>query len=363
MSIRSLSSVLLALSASPALAVGSSSQLPATKLSWVRAESALDCLSSDALEAELVERMGKNPFEGTPGQWIEGYVVRVEGQFVVELSERDENGKSIGSRTFTEPSESCRALDDAIELAIALIIDPNVKLAQRSTARRHGSQAELAEPPYGERPATAKQSASGPAAATVFRVAPAPTRRLHVARTQVHSGATGDARLSAAGVLIGYLLPNAAPGIEMGARFGAGLGALRLGMMLVPEQRSSSDFGDFGFGATLFNLSGCARLSQSRVEWLSCLELGAGTIHVTVHRPAPLEPGDRFMGFTGVESGVSVRILGPLWLDTRLFGLVPFGRWDFRLVEVENGHSSSSRVFLQSPFMPGAAVGLSARIF
>jgi hypothetical protein len=367
MRMRSFWSVLLSLCASPALAVGSSSQKPAVKLSWVRAESALDCLSPNALESELVERMGKNPFDGTPGQWIEGYVVRAQGHFEVALFERDENGKTIGARTFSESSESCRALDDAIELAIALIIDPNVKLAQRSFARRHASLAEATEPPRGQPPATVAQALPAPSPprptvpGTLVTAAPASTPSLHDAPTQATATAAGDSKLSVAGLLIGGLVPGAAPGIDMGANVGARWMALRLGMMLVPERRPNSQLGDFGFGATLLNVSGCARLKTSRLEWLNCLGMGAGAIHVTVHRPLPLEPGDRFMGFAGIESGVSLRILGPIGLDTRLFGLVPLNRWDFLLVEKEVDHSR--RVFLQRRFMPGAAVGLSARFF
>lgn len=370
MRIGSLSLLLTGLFACPAFAMGQSATDAAVKLSWVRSESALDCIGPSALESELAERMGKNPFEGTAGQWIEGYASRADGGYEVQLFERDANGKTIGSRRFTEQSDNCRELDDAIELAIALIIDPNVKLSARASPHRQALPVEHNE----SRPAQpSSQAASAPPAplsplklspvpkSTLIDVVakPSPVLRLHDAPTKGGAEVARSSDLSAAAFVIEGLLPGATGGVELGTRFSEGLLALRLGLRFSPERSPGSQLGDFGFGATLFNLGGCALWKGPRLEWLNCLEAGAGAIHVTVYRPSPLEPGDRLFKFAGIESGLSVRLRGPVWLDTRLFALVPLGRWDFRLIE--NGQSQS--IFRQSWFMPGAAIGLSVRIF
>jgi hypothetical protein len=356
--------LVLALCAGPALARGEGSSRPAVRLSWVRSESALDCLSPVMLERELVERMGRDPFEGTPSQWIEGYVARGQGRLEVQLFERDEAGRTIGSRIFSEEAENCRSLDDAIELAIALIIDPNVRLAERAKLQ---APASTVTPPL---PKATRPSEPRPARrCIVAKPAPcvcAPRRAARQSCTcpsrdepaQGNATKLRYADLSAGGLVMTGLFPVAAPGVELSATVGTRLGAVRLGMQLLPERRPNSEFGDYGYGATLFHLGACVPWTFSRLQWLNCLALGMGAIHVTVHRPLPLNPGDRLLGTGSLESGLSVQIAGPVRLDTRLFGIVPFGRADFHVLS----QTGSRRIFLQSYIVPGAAIGISVRL-
>jgi hypothetical protein len=311
-----------------------------------------------------VERMGRDPFEGTPSQWIEGYVSRVKARLEVQLFERDEAGNTIGSRTFSEQAENCRALDDAIELAIALIIDPNAQLAER--VKLHAQTATVVRVP----PQQASKQVPLPVprciptrlAPCVCPPPPAPTPTPPCASHDepARKSATTQryAELSAAAVVMSGLVPVVAPGLEVSATLAARPGALRLATQLLPERRPNTELGDYGYGATLFHLGACVPWTFSRLEWLNCLGVGGGAVHVTVHRPLPLNPGDRVLGFGSLDSGLSVQILGPIRLDTRLFAIVPLGRSDFRVVS----ETGSRRIFLQSHIVPGAAIGISGRL-
>ena len=74
-------------------------------------------------------RMGYDPFTGPARQWIEAAVAEQGDTFEVQLFERDSGGSTLGSRVLHEKGPDCHKLDDAIVLAIALIIDPRVHLA------------------------------------------------------------------------------------------------------------------------------------------------------------------------------------------------------------------------------------------
>lgn len=99
------------------------------RLSFVRAENASGCIPLTVLERELTRRMGRDPFVGSPRQWIEGVATRKGSYYEIQLFERDAAGHTVGSRRLGEATTDCRKLDDAIELAVALIIDPTARLA------------------------------------------------------------------------------------------------------------------------------------------------------------------------------------------------------------------------------------------
>lgn len=119
--------LLVALFAIPAQAEEASAH--GVRLSFVRAENASGCIPLTALEREITRRMGRDPFVGSPRQWIEGVATRKGNYYEIQLFERDAAGRTVGSRRLGEATADCRKLDDAIELAVALIIDPAARLA------------------------------------------------------------------------------------------------------------------------------------------------------------------------------------------------------------------------------------------
>jgi hypothetical protein len=146
------------------------------RLSFVRAENASGCMTASALEREVVQRMGHDPFDGEARQWIEGFVETQAGYFEVQLFERDAEGKTLGTRRLREHAADCHKLDDAIVLAIALIIDPTAVLAP---AARSVATAATAPPRDTSVPAvtatsTAPRREAVPTTAPLASLAPAP---------------------------------------------------------------------------------------------------------------------------------------------------------------------------------------------
>ncbi len=340
-----------------------------TRLSFVRAENASACSSTPVLEREIVRRMGRDPFAGRPRQWIEGFVAQQGGYFEVQLFERDASGNTLGIRRLRETSADCHQLDAAIVLAIALIIDPTAQLAPASP---HGL---VNAPPA--RPALPESGERSTSASPTSVVVPVPTTRetlqspahpvLSSSVKVVHRdaqtpnqsvGQRGAAFVTADAVLLYGALPGVAPGVELTTKLAlddAQRFALRLSALHLPEKRSTSHVGRFGYGLTAMELGLCVTRPERRVVWQGCAAFGLGAVHAVVHTPAPLEPGDRWWSAFRFEAGVALRVVGPIWLNTRLFALIPPRNWDFQVRDEKTGTQSA---FLQQHVMPGAALGL-----
>jgi hypothetical protein len=119
----------LALIALCALAVDAAASTPRHALRWTRAPGADGCTDADALSAAVEARLGRNVFVRgeKPAITIEG---QVSPGWHVTIAVRDAQGVAIGERVLDEPSLDCRALDEALVLVIALIIDPNAALRE-----------------------------------------------------------------------------------------------------------------------------------------------------------------------------------------------------------------------------------------
>jgi hypothetical protein len=181
-----------------------------------------------------------------------------------------------------------------------------------------------------------------------------------VRREERPSELTHQPTLSLSGVLVGGVLPGAAPGIELTTRLpldAAERVALRAGVLYLPERRDRGEIGDLGYGLTLAEIGACLGQAGRRTAVYGCMAFGAGAAHVVVHAPVPLEPGDRFWASLRAEAGFMLRAAGPVWVDLRVFDLFPLTPQDFRVV-TEQGRKSA---FKQSRFMPGAALGVGLR--
>lgn len=370
------------------------------RLSFVRAENASECISARSLEQEIARRMGRDPFIGPARQWIEGIVTQNRGYYEVQLFERDALGKTLGVRRLREVADDCRKLDDAVELAIALIIDPTARLAKARDVRSDETAAPLVAPVPGVSAAnsTAATARNDAANATVPR-APrddtpqspppaAPCKPCPGCTTKSASDAVDKSRspnanatsdtpplardatnqqestarapttfVAADALVVSGVLPSLAPGVDLSTRIGLGRAnrfALRLGSLYLPEQAHADDNGRFSFGLTSFEAGVCFNAWTRRVGYFGCGSLGLGSIHAVVHDPEPFQPGDRLWIAGRLEVGLNLRIAGPVWLEARLFDLIAANRWRFRM----QTDSQPKQVFLQSPFMPGAALGL-----
>ena len=107
------------------LADGQPGAQPGVHLSWVRGEGAGVCPDAAAIEAEVTERLGGNPFARTPTQFIEAIVTQKAEGFQVTIAMRGGEGKLIGSRALTSSPGDCRSIATAAALTIAILIDPD----------------------------------------------------------------------------------------------------------------------------------------------------------------------------------------------------------------------------------------------
>jgi hypothetical protein len=351
------------------------------RLSFVRTESAAGCISAPALELEIAHRMGRDPFSGTARQWIEGVINRQSDFFEVQLFERDSNGALLGNRRLREQVQDCHKLDDAIVLAIALIIDPTAHLAPASA---HTSATEPAASAAAATPAkTASwgvmESSPGaspalrdahpldvPAATPASRVAAAPTIRESAAPTNNPSSKQAAVFVTADAVVVDGVLPKLAPGVELVTRLPLdqqALSSLRLSALYLPEQQQSNTAGDLSYGLTAMEAGACVGHSGNWLVWFGCTAFGMGAVHVVVHPHVPYkpyEPGDRLWAAFRLEAGIAMRVVGPVWLETRLFDLIAPRRWEFRAIS-DGRPDETTRAFAQHWFMPGAALGVGLR--
>ena len=324
------------------------------RLSFVRAANATDCIAASALEREVVRRMGRDPFTGPPRQWIEGVVELKAGSYSVDLFERDALGKTLGNRQLSEVAGDCHQLDEAVVLAIALIIDPSLPFAPPPAPSPVPAAATPATdnsvqppPPVNVRP---PNQAASTAARNVGAERPATARSWRAAAANV----TTDA------VVVQGVLPGLAAGAEMvtdlalGAR---GRYGVRFGAVYLPEVAQHVTAGELRYGLTSLEIGGCGGVPGERFRWFACGALGLGAVHVVVDRPLPLSPGDRRWLGLRLEAGFALKLVGPLWADARLFDWVAAQRWEFR-VKTPDGPETA---FAQSRLMPGLAFGLGLR--
>ena len=334
--------------------------LGGTRLAFVRTAEATDCIAAPALEREIVRRMRRDPFTGPVRQWIEAVVGRADNTYTVQLFERDLAGKTLGTRTLRSEAGDCHELDEAMVLAIALIIDPSAQLAPRAARASSESAPSSAGPTpiASSEPVLAPEPA--PELAPEVRAPAAPASQCvsqPKAALPALPKAAPAAFVSADVVLVHGVLPGFAPGAELSSQLRldrAGRYALRLSALFLPEVQASSALGEFSFGLSALEVGACRVAWDPRWRLFACAAFGVGAVHAVVQDLAPLQPGDRLWLALRAEVGAAVRVVGPLWFDARLFDLIALQRWEFR-VRTEN---DGERAFKQSVLMPGLALGL-----
>lgn len=123
-----------AASASSSVAPPPSTAAPSTKpktatLGWVRMDGAESCVGTQELAQHVERLLGRAVFVSPSSAElaVEGRVARnPEGGFKAVLSVAAASGASLGTRELT--AQTCAELGESVELAIALMIDPDAKL-------------------------------------------------------------------------------------------------------------------------------------------------------------------------------------------------------------------------------------------
>jgi hypothetical protein len=305
--------VLLALDEANAQAQSSGAN--GLRLTWTREEAAASCPDTPSIEADVVRRLGWDPFTPGAARALDVRVTREGGTWRAVIEYRTSDGTLAGSRVVTSSAETCDSLAAAAALGIALIV-------RTSTP----------EPP----PAAPD---SGPANPPV--PAPCtPTDCPKVSDSKPHAG------VFAAGAGALGILPGFAPG---GALVGnvplAEHVLLTVSAVLLPEVRREDDVGSYAFGGAFGSVGACyAAKFGERVSIAGCASLELGSVHVVVFEPEPVGPGARFWGAGAVGPRLDWNPTGVLHA---LFGvelLVPFTRRSF---DVRRADGSQTTVFEQ----------------
>ena len=211
-----------------------------------------------AIEAEVTERLGGNPFARTPTQFIEAIVTQKPARLRGHASRCAPAGKLLGSRALTSSPGDCRSIATAAALTIAILIDPDA----------------LARAPAPKPPP-----------------APPPPQRRRPAR------AFPRGRVTAIGGAGWGLVPGVAAGaglavtVDVARPFAVGLPTV-----FYPESRTAAPDDGFAFGLTYAELVGCwvplAPATALRLE--VCAGATAGVLHAVVFSGTPAEPGQRW---------------------------------------------------------------------
>lgn len=124
-------------------------------LSWVRLPGAEACISGKELSRAVEARL-HHPALGAPSETdvaIEGYIgPGAEAGFHAIVTLTDAHGVVVGKRELDGGTAECRDIDEALALAIALMIDPDAAFAASAKPAAHPPAPKPAKPPPGKPP-------------------------------------------------------------------------------------------------------------------------------------------------------------------------------------------------------------------
>ena len=230
---------------------------PGVHLSWVRGDGAGICPDAAAIEAEVAERLGSNPFARAPTQFVEAIITQKPAGFEVGISMRASDGKLLGNRALTSSPGDCRSIATAAALTIAILIDPDAL-----------ARAPAPKPPPPQQQPPSAASARFPAG-----------------------------RVTAIGSAGWGMVPGLAPGAGLAATVDVWRPiAVGLTTVFYPESHTAPPDDGFAFGVTYAELVGCtlplADASALRLE--ICVGATAGLLHAAVFTGTPTQPGERW---------------------------------------------------------------------
>lgn len=283
------------------------------RLSWVRGDGAESCPAARDLTLAVEARLGRDPFAESAREAIEASVTRSGAtHWQVQVRVRDAEGKAIGTRDLDTEASDCRAIADAIALAVALAIDPNAALGP-------------VPPPHSTGPAVlprpeAMSTKACPAVPTCK--APAPCRCPPPERAPTKSTLTGRVMLA------GGILPGAAYGAGISGSLGVGRWHATLGGYWLAE----SEVQGFAFGLSTATADACFdAFHHGSVTLGICAGMELGAMHAVVTAPdlRPTGPGESVWLAAGLGAYLGWRGPGPFYAEVGGALLAPLLRPEF----------------------------------
>ncbi len=266
----------------------------AYRLQLVRAEGAGSCADSAALERDVAQRLGRNPFSEAAERGIEVVLERADDKWRARLYLRIDETHTDQARVIESDSPECTELGKAVALAVALAIAPGLPPA-----------AAPALPP-----APAAPSCPPPPPT------PAPKRSLHGAA-------------SVRSVFSPNLLPASSFGAAVSVSFRDELVGANIGALFYPEAKLHSADTRLGFGLSAGFASACLWPRTKEPQLWSCIGTQLGALHSVVYAPEPQHPGDRIWWAASSELGVRQTLVQRLFLEAGVAAIFPFVRHRF----------------------------------
>ena len=294
---------------------------PGVHLSWVRGDGAGVCPDAAAIEAEVSERLGDNPFARTPTQFIEAIVTQKPAGFDVAIAMRASDGTLLGSRSLTSSPGDCRSIATAAALTIAILIDPD------ALARAPAPKPPPLQPP--------------PAVAAGPRLPPG--------------------RVTAIGGAGWGLVPGVAPGAGLAVTIEVARPiAVGLSTVFYPESRPAAPNDQFAFGLTYAELVGCwvPRAPATALRLEVCAGGTAGVLHAVVFSGTPTDPGQRWTFAAAQLTRVIIPIYQGLVAEIGLEITRPLPR---RAFFVEGRPAGMDTVFVQPVVTVAGWAGIGLR--
>ena len=302
------------------------------ELNWVRAPGAEDCASGTVIAEDIARRLGRDPFAVSSDD-----ALRIDG--IVDgdprrarIFVRHPDGSLAGTRDLTADADAgdCHALDQAVALAIALVIDPEASLtAPPDAVPADAGPATIPAMPMDAAPidtvpidgapvdgaptepadAVAEDATSSTDVSTVE-----PDEAPMVDDDGIDPAPTTTALDASAWFFLAEgVLPKGATGVGLEV-IGPidGTFDLHIALRYFPEVRTPAPDDTFAFGLTTGHLGACLRAMRIETDGIglaACASMELGALHAVVFEPAPKQPGDR-LWLSGL---LGARLLAPLY--------------------------------------------------
>jgi hypothetical protein len=265
------------------------------RLELVRAEGAGSCPSAEAIQREVVTRLGRNPFEHGGERGIEIVLERSEPVWRAKLFLRVDANEPDAVRVIESEALECGELGKSVALAVALAIAPELE-----------PEVTPAAPP-------------APVCPPPPPVAPPPEHPT----------------LHATAALRGLLSPALLPGTSLGGALSVSLRGSLLGAsfggVFFPEHELRAEGERLGFGLSAGFASGCIWARTGQPELWGCLGARLGALHSVVYTPRPEQPGDHFWAAATTELGLRQTLVSRLFVEAGVVASFPLIRHRFQI--------------------------------
>ncbi|HEY3356649.1 MAG TPA: hypothetical protein VGQ83_25585 [Polyangia bacterium] len=255
------------------------------RLVFERGPGAEHCPAADALRAGVAGRLGRDPFRADAPRLVRAVIARTGARLAATVEVRGADGKPVGQRAFRSRNNDCVELAAAVELAIAIAIDP-FALSRRGVDTWEEPiipPVVLAPPPRAAPPAAPGQGASAvaPPAPLDDAAAPTPPRAKTMPVATLTALAWPALELFVEGGATGAFGSTPAPTVGLRALVGLRRERLSLGLEARGELPRDADAGGGSVSATVVAAAVVPCYQRGRVA--GCVLLAAGAIRGAGH--------------------------------------------------------------------------------